>query len=85
MVAEELRENLRRQPFVPFRLVLTEGVGYDIHHPDLMMVGRYTAMVGFTSDPGQTFYERSIKVDLAHISRLEPLETIPPSGSNGEQ
>lgn len=41
-------------------------------------------MVGLTGEPGQTFYERSVKVDLLHISRLEPLETIPPAGSNGE-
>jgi hypothetical protein len=83
MVPEELRQTLRQQPFVPFRLILTDGVGYDIRHPDLMMVGKHSAMVGFTSNPGQTFYERSVKVDLAHISRLEPLEAIPPSGSNG--
>jgi hypothetical protein len=41
-------------------------------------------MVGLTGDPGQTFYERSVKVDLLHISRLEPLETIPPKGSHGQ-
>jgi hypothetical protein len=85
MVPEELRDVLRHQPFEPFRLVLTDGVGYDIRHPDLLWVGKRTAMVGLTGDPGQTFYERSVKVDLLHISRLEPLETIPPSGSNGEK
>ena len=83
MVPEELRESLRQQPFEPFRLVLTDGVGYDIRHPDLLMVGARTAVVGLTGDPGQTFFERSVKVDLAHISRLEPLEALPPSGSNG--
>jgi hypothetical protein len=41
-------------------------------------------MVGLTDDPGETFYQRSVKVDLLLISRLEPLETIPPAGSNGE-
>ena len=30
MVPEELRESLRQQPFEPFRLVLTDGVGYEI-------------------------------------------------------
>jgi hypothetical protein len=34
-------------------------------------------MVGLTGDPGQTFYERSVKVDLLHVIRLEPLEKVP--------
>jgi hypothetical protein len=81
---EELRDAIRQQPFEPFRLVLTDGVGHDVRHPDLLWVGKRTAMVGLTGEPGQTFYERSVKVDLFHISRLEPLETIPPKGSNGQ-
>jgi hypothetical protein len=84
MAPEELRDALRQQPFEPFRLVLTDGVGYDVRHPDLLWIGKRTAMVGLTGDPGQTFYERSVKIDLLHISRLEPLETIPPAGSNGQ-
>ena len=34
---EELREAIRQQPFEPFRVVLADGVGYDIRHPDLMI------------------------------------------------
>lgn len=83
MLPEQLRDSLHQRPFIPFRLVLTDGAGYDIRHPDLLMVGARTAVVGLTSNPDQTFFERSVKVDLAHISRLEPLETIPPTGSNG--
>ena len=84
MAPEELRDAIRPQPFEPFRLVLTDGIGYDIRHPDLVLVGKRTATVGLTGDPAQTFYERTVKVDLLHISRLEPLEAIPPRGSNGQ-
>ena len=83
MAPEELRDTLRRAPFEPFRLVMTDGIGYDIRHPDLLMVGRRSAVVGLTGDPAQTFYERSVKVDLLHIIRLEPLESAPPSSKNG--
>jgi len=74
---EELREVLRTQPFQPFRLVMTDGKAYEIRHPDLMMVGRRSAIVGLTGQPGRTFYERTVQVDLLHVIRLEPLEASP--------
>lgn len=36
MAPENLRDLLRKQPFEPFRLVMTDGVGLDIRHPDLL-------------------------------------------------
>jgi hypothetical protein len=77
MAPEELREVLRQQPFQPFRLVMTDGKTYDVRHPDLMMVGRRSAMVGLTGQPGRTYYERAVQVDLLHVIRLEPLEGAP--------
>lgn len=71
---EELREILRTQPFRPFRLVMTDGKAYEIPHPDLLWVGRRSAMVGLTGRPGRTFYERAVHVDLLHVIRVEPLE-----------
>jgi hypothetical protein len=83
MSPEELRDTLRRTPFEPFRLVMTDGTGFDIRHPDLLWVGKRSAMVGLTGDPAQTLYERSVKVDLLHVIRLGPLESVPPPSTNG--
>jgi hypothetical protein len=74
MAPEDLRDVLRRQPFEPFRLVMTDGVGYEIRHPDLLWVGRRFAMVGLTGRAGQTFFERAVQVDLLHVIRIEPIE-----------
>jgi hypothetical protein len=84
MSPEELRDTLRQQPFEPFRVVLTDGVGYDIRHPDLLWVGRRAAYVGLTGQPGQTLFERAVKVDLLHIVRIEPLNTTtaPPTNES---
>jgi hypothetical protein len=76
MAPEELRDTLKQQPFEPFRLVMTDGASYEIRHPDLLWVGRRSAMVGLTGQPGQTFYERAVKVDLLHVIRIEPVESI---------
>jgi hypothetical protein len=78
MSAEELRDTLKEQPFQPFRIVLTDGKGYDIRHPDLLWVGKRVAHVGLTGDPSETYFERAVRVDLLHISRIEPLEVQQP-------
>jgi hypothetical protein len=83
MAPEELKDVLKQQPFEPFRLVLTDGIGYDIRHPDLLWVGKRTAYVGLTGQPGQTLFERSVRVDLLHITRIEPLDAPANPPSNG--
>jgi hypothetical protein len=75
---EELANAIRRQPFVPFRITLTEGSSYEIRHPELCMAGRRSAVIGITApdDPDRLF-ERSVTVDLLHIVRLESIEAAP--------
>lgn len=85
MTPEELRGTLQQQPFEPFRIVLTDGVGYEIRHPDLLWVGKRTAYVGLTGKSGQTYFERSAKIDLLHVIRTEPIESsAPPSNGAAE-
>ena len=76
MAPEEIATALRRQPFVPFRMTLTEGSTYEVRHPELCMIGRRSAIIGTTSrdDPDRLF-DRSVTLDLLHIVKLEPLET----------
>ena len=84
MTQDDLQEYARRQPFEPFRVTLTTGATYDIRHPDLIMVGRRSAVIGITTDPTGTAYDRTFKVDLLHIVGAEELPASPPSSSNGQ-
>ena len=83
MTALQLDDALHHQPFEPFRLVMTEGVGYDISHPDLVMVGLTAAVVGLTGEMGQRFFERTVKIDLNHVIRLEPIDKAQSVRTNG--
>lgn len=83
MNQEEVQEAARRQPFAPFRVVLANGDKFDIRHPDLIMVGRRSAMVGVTNEPDGTAYDRTVKIDLFHMVALEELPARQ-SSSNGE-
>ncbi len=77
MAPEELASALRRQPFVPFRITLTEGSTYEIRHPELCVPGRRSAFIGIAApdDPDRLF-ERSVTIDLLHIVRLESIEPV---------
>ena len=79
MTQEDVREVARRQPFEPFRVILTTGATYDIRHPELIMVGKRAAVIGLTNEAGGTAFERTIKVDLLHVVGIEELPTPPPS------
>jgi hypothetical protein len=80
MTHVDLQSAARRQPFEPFRVVLTTGTTYDIRHPDLIMVGRRAAIIGITSDQAGTAFDRTIKVDLFHVVGIEEL---PSPSANG--
>jgi hypothetical protein len=85
MMPEALRDMLRKQPFKPFRLVMSDGAGFEVRHPDLLWVGQWSAHVGLTGDPGKTFFERSVEVELNHVIRIEPLQPATKGKSNGKK
>jgi hypothetical protein len=72
MPPQDLLNELRRRPFVPFRLHVDDGTIYEVRHPELMIVGLASAIVGFPVPGDPRFYERYDLVDLRHIARLEP-------------
>ena len=59
------------------------GDAYDIYHPDLIMVGRRSAVLGLTNHPSGRVYDRSILVNLLHVVGVEELP-ISPRSSNGD-
>jgi hypothetical protein len=61
---------------MPFRLVLTEGTGYEVRHPEQIMLARDSVVVGVPGRNGEEdFFETTVLVDLFHIVKLEPITT----------
>ena len=75
MNPEELVALIRRRPFQPFRIYMTDQAHYDIYHPEMLMVGARSAIVGTTKTPDQTLYDIPINISLLHIVRTEPIQT----------
>jgi hypothetical protein len=83
MPPEELLGHVRRRPFEPFRLYITDGANYDIRHPDMILPGHRAVVIGLPGEPTQP-YERFVTVALLHVTRLEPLEIAGKAGGNGK-
>ncbi len=84
MRTEDVREFVHRRPFRPFRVTLTDGRTYDVHHPEMAMVGRSSVVIGLPQpgDP-EPVYDRAVTVALIHIMQIEHIETAAPAGPNG--
>jgi len=80
---EVLKELIRRQPFVPMRLHMTDGKTYDIRHPNNVLVSRSRVDIG-VGDPVSGIADRVDFVSLLHIVRIEDLpQSAQPTG-NGQ-
>jgi hypothetical protein len=76
MRPENILAFLQRKPFQPFRLTLTDGLTYDVGHPELAMIGRATMAIGLaTHGPSQPVYDRLVTISLLHVMQVEPLDT----------
>ena len=74
MRPEDIRELKDAQPFVPFRICLTDGKSYDVPHRDFVMVARTVIDIGIASSPGTGIYDQIVQVAPLHIVRIENLQ-----------
>ena len=74
MAPEELLTVLHERPFQPFRIALTDGWTFEVRHPEMVLAGRRSAVIGLPAQ-GETelLYDRTIRVDLLHIVSLEAI------------
>ena len=81
--AEGIKARLNEKPFRPLRIIASEGLSYDIFHPDLVWVGWNDLQIGFASPDHPTIYDRTIRVAMSHVVGLEDLPVSAPSNKNG--
>jgi hypothetical protein len=46
MIVQTFRDILPQRPFKPFRLVMSSGQTYEVHHPDMAVLTRTSMLVG---------------------------------------
>jgi hypothetical protein len=85
MAPSEIRDLLTATPFVPFRIITSDGtVSYDVPDPHQVIVTNRSVHVGILANPGDVIADRIIRLDLLHITQLIPLVSPPTPHGNGQ-
>ncbi|MBN1346745.1 MAG: hypothetical protein JXQ73_28905 [Phycisphaerae bacterium] len=77
MRPNEILKHVRREPFRPFRLHLSGGASHEVHHPELIYVGR-TEVVVAVELGSDDVPERSAYCDPIHVTHIEPINGTKP-------
>lgn len=77
MQAEEIRTHLRKKPFQPFRVHLSEGTSFEVPHPELALLNQREIAIAL-GGRGDKIPERFVYCDILHITHLEPFPPTSP-------
>jgi hypothetical protein len=67
---EEILEHLNRDPFLPFKIILTSGQGYDVINPNLVAMGENLMHV---------MYPRSDRYAVLRLNQIASVEILEPA------
>jgi hypothetical protein len=82
--SDEIQKRVKQNPFVPMRIITSAGDHYDVHHPELVMVGRRLVIVGTASAKNPSQFDTATRLSILHIAAIENLSAETPTGSNGQ-
>jgi hypothetical protein len=74
MRPEDLKALRDQQPFVPFRIVFTDGRSFDIPHRDFLMITKHTVEIALAPDAATGLPEKIVHGSPLHIVRVELLQ-----------
>jgi hypothetical protein len=77
----EIRNLVRRRPFVPIRIVTSSGESYDVRHPDLIMVGQQWLVVGRASATDPATFDLVNHVAILHVTAIQDLPAPAPASN----
>jgi hypothetical protein len=84
MRPDDFRDLLKRQPFQPFRPYLSNGMSYDVRHPEMAWLGKNVVLIGRPAPEFPHFvFENDDVITLMHINNVERLPVAAPPGTNG--
>jgi hypothetical protein len=72
---QDFRDLLKKQPFQPFRLLMSSGKAYEVRHPEMVFSSKTSIYVDVEDEIPADFRICS----LLHVTAIEPL--TPSAGS----
>ena len=71
--AKELRNLMTRQPFQPFRIIMSSGEKYEVTNHDAALVTRNWLEIGINTDK-EGISESVARCSILHIAQIEDLQ-----------
>jgi hypothetical protein len=71
--ADEIEARLRRQPYTPVRLVIRSGQGYEITHPNLVLISKHSLIIGIPCDDDPSLIEGVNRIAVPEITAMQDL------------
>jgi hypothetical protein len=68
MNAESIREFLRREPFEPFVIRMSNGESHEVRHPECLLVLKTKVILGYPEE------DRAVHLSLIHVNAVESLQ-----------
>jgi len=81
--ADDILARIKDRPFVPLRIVTTAGQ-HEIHHPDLVLVGRRYLEIGTASRENPETFDSISRIAILHITALEGIRGRSRGKRNGQ-
>lgn len=75
MRPEDLKLLRDRTPFVPFRLLFTDGRTFEVPHRDFLMISKHVLDIGTVPDPVTGLPGQIIYASPLHVVRVEQMES----------
>ena len=72
MRPRDIATHLKKEPFRPIRLFLTDGSHYDVRHPEMLMVSPTEMVIGLQPGEDKVVSEFAY-CDPIHVVRIEPI------------
>jgi hypothetical protein len=73
ITSADVRERVTQQPFFPFRIVTSSGQAYNVRHPEFVLIGKRTIVVGQPIHDDDAEWDLAQLVSVLHITALEPI------------
>jgi hypothetical protein len=76
---DDILNRLHEQPFRPFYIRLSSGLVHLVQHPELVMVGGSSLVVGIprTGYKGPGDIDDYAVVSLSHVVQIDPVSALP--------
>jgi hypothetical protein len=75
MTIDSIQKMLQREPFHPFRLVMSSGESYEIRHPELVVPLKSHLFVAMPGKRGQPTDDYAF-CSYLHIAHLQTLQHV---------